>query len=464
MKSRTHCDVLLFTAALLYLLTGTQGLSAKFLGYGDIPKQVEATRSRSSYRLGGLSGVTWDEERQMLLAISDKHPYLTAFLDLNISQINEEHPGESSLPVAAVNAMTLTSTLNAPFAEFSLDPEDLEYAPGGKWLVWCDEEQSRIFISSATDHSFQEHTLWWPPDDYESRRGQGIEPNAGFESVMISIDGKSIWTATEQPLLQDLMIAGPFVSRLLEYDIAGNPRRQLAFQLEYSPMVHGLSGMVAINMTHFLAIERAYSLQYGVSVKVSLCSMVGATDISTWNPAVNGTLAAAVREQQITTVSKHLLVDMAYEESVWSVLDNIEGGTFLPKQRWRHPERPLIVFISDDNFNPAQHSRLYLFELEGVVPEPMTSSPWPTPKVQVLPSATPSPSAPPTFPDYGSDSPFGLVFSAVLGCLALAVVAGLIFLLCRYWRKTRLRRSEAQEAQELVDVFDVGSSGEEETL
>ena len=206
---------------------------------------------------------------------------------------------------------------------------------------------------------------------------RGARPNAGFESLAITPDGKRIFVGTESALVQD----GPLATieagtrvRILEYqerDGRYRPAREFAYDLEpvhkpsYTPgvAVNGLVELLALDRTTLLALERSYAQNpkdpaaSENRVRIYKISLAGATDISGIDSLKDRT--------DVVPVTKTLVLDLSdaagLSPDLAPTLDNFEGMTFGPTL----PDgRASLVLVSDDNFNPTQRTWFLTFAIQ----------------------------------------------------------------------------------------------------
>lgn len=206
---------------------------------------------------------------------------------------------------------------------------------------------------------------------------RGARPNAGFEALAISPDGKRIFVGTESALVQDgpmaTLEAGTRV-RILEYqerDERYQAAREFAYDLEpvhkpsYAPGTtnNGLVELLALDRTTLLALERSFAQNPKDAsasenrIRIYRISVAGATDISGIESLKDRT--------DVVPVTKTLVLDLSDVAGLTTdlapTLDNFEGMTFGP----RLPDgRASLVLVSDDNFNPAQRTWFLTFAIQ----------------------------------------------------------------------------------------------------
>ncbi|MGB7156992.1 MAG: esterase-like activity of phytase family protein [Tepidisphaeraceae bacterium] len=236
-----------------------------------------------------------------------------------------------------------------------------------------------VFISDETP-GIHEHLL----PGLRQRRAlpvpdifKGIERNQGFESLTVSPDGATLWTANERALFVDgnpRVAATPFLAatrvRLLRYQLTpadANPNGQFEY---LTSGVHGAGGQVglcdlaALPDGRLLALERSaakgLSGSKSIRTRIYLVDVAGATDVS--KPPYDSGLV----NQSPVRVSKTLLYDGfvcdadgdnleglclgpalgPYRWAVIGVVDNTDGGVGVSKSA-------IVSFVLDLKAMPA---------------------------------------------------------------------------------------------------------------
>jgi len=193
--------------------------------------------------------------------------------------------------------------------------------------------------------------------------------NQGFESLTITRDGKTLWTANERALLCDGNLrtpAEPFGSttkvRLLRFELSEGEAKSRAQFVYQTSGVHdvggqiGLCDLASLPDGRLLALERsaAQNLQGRKSIRtrIYVVDVAGATDVS--GPEYRDGL----KDKPVTKVSKSLLYDgFVFDDDG----ENVEGLCLGPQvQKGRY----IVVGVVDDG--EALHvsgRRLVAFEL-----------------------------------------------------------------------------------------------------
>ncbi len=338
-----------------------------YLGQVVLPRGLEIDGTR----VGGLSGLAALGEGRFL-AVSDEQEAPRLYtLEIDLSD------GRLSRGDVRVTGMTHFHAPDGSRIATPADFEGIRVGTNGEIIV-ADEGQPwsnvnprlRAFSPQLvetgsfatlfkTTFSYRIDTPWRRPFN---RRG--VRPNAGFESVAITPDGRLLVTATEQALIQDgpwhLRGAGS-PARIMTFDYrTGRPGPEYVYetnavpvldmlQHSHTPVRSGLVELLALdNDGQFLALERSYSYISGFNARLFRIDTLGATDVSEHNRL----------PEQYTPVRKELVADLS---RIGIPLGNLEGMAFGP---WLDERRRALILVSDDNFHPIQRTRLIALALE----------------------------------------------------------------------------------------------------
>jgi hypothetical protein len=360
-------------------------LSVEFLDAEVLPDQLIQDSP-----VGGLSGITYDRQRDRFYAVSDDRSSLgpARFYTLALTlDATDDHPSIAQIEVEA--ATPLQTPEGDRFAPNTIDPEGIALSP-----------RQSVFISSegvARDGippSIQEFELatgkWLSqlpiPERYTPQiiddEPSGVQDNLGFEALTLNPGGYStawlepfrLFVAIESALTQDLqpeqtvseierMLTGEMATvqsrnRLMHYLVGDDQSTLIAehlYLLEPDPpttVSNGLVELLVIDQAgHFLSLERSFGLT-GFGAKLFQLATGGATDISSL-PTLSDTITG------IAPIQKQLLLDLGTLE-LDVPLDNVEGMTLGPQLP--DGSQSLIV-VSDNNFDDAQVTQVLLFRL-----------------------------------------------------------------------------------------------------
>jgi hypothetical protein len=344
-------------------------LSLDFLGEYRLPKLTFEDAP-----VGGLSGLTYDRQRERFYAISDdrsdRAPARFYTLKLSFSSAGEAIALSS---VEIEKATTLIAEDGRPYAVGTIDPEGIALSPRQTLLI-SSEGVSRNGIPPFIDE-FDLDGRWqsrlpipreFLPDTIEGQP-VGIQDNLGFEALTLNASGSAggrlepfrVFSATEAALQQDLPESDSSQPvRFLHYLVGENQTTLLAEHLyllePVENAVNGLTELLTLDQAgHFLSLERSFGVLAGSNAQLFQIATGVATDIS-GVPTLKGDISG------IAPIYKRSLLNL---QDLGIPLDNLEGmaiGSRLPDG-----SRSLIL-VSDDNFNPAQVTQFLLFRIRGI--------------------------------------------------------------------------------------------------
>ena len=328
-----------------------------FLGEVNFPTGLKFKNTE----VGGLSGITYNGDKQIYYAISDDRSskaaarFYTLEIDLDREKISEE-------TVTFIDVTTLLNETGQPFPPLSIDSEGITFT------------QKSLFISSEGDRKRQiqpfirEFSLVGKqlqslpiPEKFLIQPDSGVINNRALENLTVTPSKKYLFTATENALIQDgteANISTGSPCRILQYDlIKGEAKKEFLYITEPITSTsnnfgdfetNGLAEIIALDDTHLLSLERSFSLDTGNVIKLFQVDLSNADNIQKINSLNN-------QFTHISPVKKELLLDLSNLELI---LDNIEGMTFGPKLA--DGQRSLIL-VSDNNFNPLQLTQFLIF-------------------------------------------------------------------------------------------------------
>jgi 3-phytase len=342
---------------------GAKPPTLEFLGEAIVPTGTPFMATT----IGGLSSITFDEQRGVFYALSDDPSqfqparFYTLTLDLSGGRLG---PGD----VLFTAVTTLKDTNGQPFAPFSLDPEGLTLTKTGELVVTSEGIATRqvapwvrVFDLSGT----MTRELTVPAPFTPTADGtRGVRQNLAFEAAAVAPNGRFLFVGMEGALVQDgpaATVGGGSPARILRYNLlTGRLDRQYVYWTDavaeppVPPSAFAVSGLVELlpsNNEFMLSLERSFSVGVpgtGNTIKLFQVAIPGADDVNGVD-SIGGTL------NQIQPVEKSLLLDL---DTLGIPLDNIEGMTLGPTL----PDgRRSLVLVSDNNFAPAQFTQFLLF-------------------------------------------------------------------------------------------------------
>jgi ribA/ribD-fused uncharacterized protein len=351
--------------------------SLRLIGVQSLPRTTTADQAP----VGGLSGIDYDAANDRWLAVSDdrsEHGPTRAYV------LRLDYDAQAFRSAAAESVVVLRqpdgsaypdrATQTARGGEIA-DCESLRLDPAGNSFWYSSEGDSSLgmqpFVRQATrDGKFLQELPLPAMLRFSPTGTTGPRSNLVFEGISFAADGQSLWVALEGPLLED----GPVPTvgqgapvRLTQFSLDGRVLAQRAYPLDPIPMIagartadNGLSELL-VNGNELLVLERAGVRQdegsYRFHPRLYAASVEAASDIRE---------VARLSDATFTPMRKRLLVN--FDEVRPGGADNLEGiawGRRLPNGH------DTLVLVADDNFNAAQTSELWVFE---VIPGAATAS------------------------------------------------------------------------------------------
>ena len=335
--------------------------------------------------VGGISGLTYDAANNIYYALSDDRStindarYYDVAIDLSDGSLDE---GD----VEFQEVTTLLDASESAFAASSLDPEGIALTNEETLFISSEGDANNLVDPLVAEFSldgqiFNELPI---PEKFlpTVEQDSGIRNNQAFESLTITPDGKQLFTATENALLQDgetssLESGSPV--RIIQYDLETEEvLGEFLYETDPIPVPpetdgsadNGLVELLAIdNQGSFLALERSFTEEVGNSIRLYEVNLQGATDI-------NGVESLLDEDGELididATVSKRLLVDFSELGITQDNSEAISFGETLPDGRQS------IIVTSDNNFNDAQKTQFLAFAIDlETIPtiSPVTETP-----------------------------------------------------------------------------------------
>ncbi len=393
-RHRTYCAL-----AMLAAVGSVQADVLQYLGQQIVP----SSQLFNGTTVGGLSGIDRLPASGNYLAISDDRSAINParFYELRLdlsSFVRSADPGSAG--VSFVGVTTIQQPGGSAFAPNTVDPESLRVNPGNGNLIWSNEGQrGGAGMPALQNPTIREMT---PAGEYlrdyavpayfnptgTGANDPGIRNNLAFESLTVSTDGRTLYTATENALVQDGTASSDTTgspARILSFDLAsGIAGREFVYHVDpvalpSSPAggfaTNGLVELLAIGDRQFIAVERSFAAgaaspgngpfgPTGNTIKLYRVDAVGATDVSGLDSLANASFTAA---------SKTLLLnlsDLQNDDGSPLALDNIEGITWGPDLNGKRT----LILVSDNNFGATQFTQFVALSVSAPIPEPASLS------------------------------------------------------------------------------------------
>ncbi len=353
-------------ASLLVGATSVEAQSPRLRFAGEF--RISTGLKIEGIEFGGISGLDYDAARKTFLALSDdrseKAP--ARFHELEISL---DAKGFAGFEVKRI--VSIRNDKGEIFPRLGTDPEAIRIAPGGESLYWSSEgdEKGRPSIQEMDRNGNFRRTFELPtyylPNGIGASRTSGIADNLGHEGLAVSRDGKTLYAALENALVQD----GPKASleagspaRVLGFEIAtGKPVAEYVYVTEAIPEKatrppfyadNGVSEILTLPDGRLLFVERAFAFGVGNTIRLFTASLDGATNVLG---------RETIRDDKSVQPLKKELALTLQQGSLGLSIDNIEAVTLGP---WIDG-KPSLIMASDNNFNRnGQFTQFLLFILE----------------------------------------------------------------------------------------------------
>jgi len=315
--------------------------------------------------VGGLSGLTYDRDGDLFYAVVDdptSHPppRVLRFRWHPGQPKHPEHPEQPEAAPALVDWLPLTQG-GVPLPVEGTDPEGLARGADGDFFV-SSEGDVKGGLGPWVAH-FAASGEWLGrltmPHAFDVGERRGIAHNRGFEALTLDGDG-SLVAGAEGPLLQDLPAPPGELerTRLLRWDRPGTAAtpHQWFYPVDpphaKAPEAGKLeaAGLVEILPWRggFLTLERSWVEGVGFALKLYETTLAGAEELG-------GVEAWGGRRAR--TARKRLIADFG---SLGVPMDNYEALAWGPPG---DDGKPLLVVMSDNNFNATESTYLLAFAL-----------------------------------------------------------------------------------------------------
>lgn len=364
--------------AIISTSTGAADYSLRLIGQIALPTGTMF----KSVEFGGISGIDRDANGTYWVISDDRggERGMPRFYNLSL---NYDTSGFKGVTINSQRNMQRPDGSALSRTEPTVDPESIRVAPNGN-LYWSSEgnwstnaaTRYQPFVQEMrTDGTFVREFNTPAMYNYVDNTTSGGRNNKLFEALTVSPNG-TVWTANEDALIQDgpasTLNAGSVI-RVTRLDPAsGNAIAQYAYQLPSIPIDaapgtrfgpdNGLSELLALSDTHFIAVERAFAPGVGNTIRLVLSDIVGATNVLNDSSLVSASY---------TSMSRELLLEMAITYQ-GIILDNIEGISW--GETFANGNRTLIL-VADNNFSRNQTTQFIALELVAEMAYKRVTSP-----------------------------------------------------------------------------------------
>lgn len=315
-----------------------------FLGFSDALNKT----TFEGTNVGGLSALTYDRRNDVYYSLVDNEretPARFYTLDIPLDRSGLDDP-------SVLDVTFLRDASGQQFTGANFDGESLALTPKGDLFASSETEPSIRRFSPEGDLIEE---LPVPQEFLVEPAGQG-RTNQTFESLSLSPNGRSLYTANEGFLTADGETAdGRDRIRILRYEKEENsfePAEEFFYLAEPG---QGVVEIVALRERELLVLERGFVAGKGNTVQIFQVSLKGAEDVSGQE---------SLATPGLVPVEKELLVDLANCPSSGAtspgtqtnpLLDNFEALTLGPRLPGG---RRALLLVSDDNFSTRQVTRV----------------------------------------------------------------------------------------------------------
>lgn len=339
-------------------------------------KTIPHEQTYNKTNVGGISGITYNPKSNKWYLLSDDRSehsfsrFYEANLNYNLRQFNNINiKNVNSLKQPNGSNYISKKQFNNKSKDIVADPESIRFDPLTNNILYTSEGDRSLGLNpfirfSNLNGNFISELPINESLKMDTQSKKGFRNNLAIEGSTFSVDGTSIWTSMEAPVIQD----GPVptadsgaLSRITQYDRRGNVLSEYAYPIDSVPHVgnnaktaeNGVSEMLAINKHEFLTLERA-SVQssdgtFKNYVRIYKIDINHASDIKDTQTLQNA---------EVTPVKKKLVANL--NDAQLDKVDNIEGMTFGKKLANGNDS---LVVVSDNNFNKSQISQFIVFEV-----------------------------------------------------------------------------------------------------
>ena len=301
------------------------------------------------FKVGGLSELAFDNKTGHLTALSDDKK--------NHRWYELSFQTKPKYQLKIIKQILLKSPQSKRLNQ-NMDPEAILFYGDNVFIasegqqIYEEHEPTQIFTfnrKGVLKSAWPVPSIFWQIRPNKKAGAIGQQENKGFESLTLDKKKNVLWTATEQPLKQDLIFKNKSFVRLTAFDIKS---KKILFQYPYflkDSKDGGLTALEFLKDNAFISLERAYkkNKKNGANeVELFFTDCRKAQDIK----------AYTVLQTKFKACSKKLLWSSSQEKNI--KVDNLEGLAL--SQPSANKKRSLIL-VSDDNFNPQHQKTQFLF-------------------------------------------------------------------------------------------------------
>ena len=332
---------------------------ARLVGFSDALNKT----SFGGFSVTELSGLAYDSNNDAFYAVADRAGAVQSHvfeIDIPAASI------QTSMP-SVIGVTVLEDATGTPFNGFNLDGEGIVFSKKDGNLIVASEsgsaagQQPEVRVFGLDGTHLQELAI---PAKFLIGAN-----NLSFESLAISPNGRSIFTAVEGPLAADGRTAD-LRSRIRILRFEANDAGDFEAAEEYFYLTEpgrnatelGVAEMVAVSENHLLVLERGFVAGQGNTIRIFSVNLHDAEDVSS---------APSLADPALTPLEKTLVVDLATcpDEGATvppgatqpnALLDNFEAMALGPELGSGYRS---LVLMSDDNSGNNQTTRIVVLAL-----------------------------------------------------------------------------------------------------
>ena len=298
-------------------------------------------------KLGGLSGLHFDKKSQTLYALSDdkKNHRFYKF------SVTKKFGSYRLKPESQV----LLHTLKSQSLDFNMDPEAITIID--RRNVYIASEGQQIFEKPDPPQIFRFDLRgrflksWKTPEVFWDTKRMavfGAQENSSFESLSYDKESRSLWSATQKPLRQDLKNSQfpKTLLRMSQFKVSsGKLIEQYIYPLSSSK--NGLTEIVYLKNKQFLTLEKVYL----VKKKFNQVFLF-------FTDCRQATSLLKKRQDNITACSKTLIWSSKKQSDIGNL--NLEGMTLMTTP----DNQQILIMVNDNNFIKDKKTEFLFFKFK----------------------------------------------------------------------------------------------------
>lgn len=350
----------------LFLAQASLALELKLIGEQVLPPDFQW----QSVRVGGLSGLYYDESEKILYAVCDDRGKYGEPRFYRFDVIQNTTQDKSQWNFKIKDMIWVKNQEGKKWPASVLDLEAITILPWGNLLLSSEGDNNQkpripplLFEIKkdgtwVRDYNIPEYYI--PEASGEQKKG--IQNNYGFEGLVYSSAANKVLAMTENSLVQDLKTfakSAQKTMRLLSFSLEQawtlKASEEYLYQYDNYEMIndlgHGVSEILPVAKDEILVMERgAFVNDKGVQTSIRIYHV----KLSTGENIFGSTLD---ENKKYKFLQKTLVLDfnnIKSEFKTFQRIDNFEGMTWGPKLA---DGTQTMIMVSDDNFNSTKNAK-----------------------------------------------------------------------------------------------------------